>query len=102
MNQKQDLTLATFLIRPSPLFPDFRCSSKETALTKENYGSVPRVYIVCNEDNLMKADIQRWLIDHNQPDEVKVINGSDHMAMMSKPKELCSCLLEIANKYYYR
>ncbi|KAK6128664.1 hypothetical protein DH2020_037595 [Rehmannia glutinosa] len=80
---KEDLTLATFLIRPSPLFVDFRCPSKETALTKENYGSVPRVYIVCDEDNLMK-DMQRWLIDNNPPDEVKVINGSDHMAMMSK------------------
>ncbi|KAK6152708.1 hypothetical protein DH2020_012347 [Rehmannia glutinosa] len=98
LSPPEDLTLATFLIRPSPLFVDFRCPSKETVLTKENYGSVRRVYVVCDEDNLMK-DMQRWLIDNNPPDEVKVINGSDHMAMMSKPHDLCSCLLEIGNKY---
>ncbi|KAI3462781.1 hypothetical protein Pfo_019444 [Paulownia fortunei] len=99
LSPPEDLTLATFLIRPSPLYDDFHCSSKETALTKENYGSVPRVYVVCDQDNLMKEDMQRWLIGNNPPDEVKVIKGSDHMVMMSKPQDLCSCLLEVGNKY---
>lgn len=96
---KQDLTLATFLIRPSPLYDDFCCSSKETYWTKGNYGSIPRIYVVCDQDNLMTEDMQRWLIDKNPPDDVKVIKGSDHMVMMSKPHDLCSCLLEIGNKY---
>ncbi|KAL8038432.1 hypothetical protein ABFX02_11G106400 [Erythranthe guttata] len=99
LSPPEDLTLAKFLIRPSPLYRDFHCQSDETVLTKENYGSVPRVYIVCDEDNLMKEDMQRWIIRHNQPHEVKVINGSDHMAMISKPHDLCSLLLEIADNY---
>ncbi|XP_050291595.1 methyl jasmonate esterase 1-like isoform X2 [Quercus robur] len=44
-------------------------------------------------------DFQRWMIENNPADEVKVITGSDHMVMFSKPKELCSCLQEIAEKY---
>jgi hypothetical protein len=32
-------------------------------------------------------------------DEVKLINGADHMAMLSKPQELCLSLVEIAHKY---
>ncbi|GMP28137.1 hypothetical protein CsSME_00003813 [Camellia sinensis var. sinensis] len=31
--------------------------------------------------------------------EVKEIKGADHMAMFSKPREPCCCLLEIANKH---
>ncbi|KAK4477495.1 hypothetical protein RD792_016721 [Penstemon davidsonii] len=98
LSPPEDLTLAKCLIRPSPLFDDFHCSTKETALKKENYGSVPRIYIVCDQDKVMKEDMQSWLIDNNPPDEVKVIKGSDHMVMMSKPQELCSCLQEIREK----
>ena len=63
------------------------------------YGSVRRVYIVCDQDNIMKEDFQRWMIENNPTDEVKVITSFDHMVMFSKPKELCSCLQEIAGKY---
>ncbi|GFQ01932.1 salicylic acid-binding protein 2 [Phtheirospermum japonicum] len=99
LSPPEDLTLATCLIRPSPLFVDFQKSSKETALTRGNYGSIPRAYVVCDQDNCMKEEMQRWLIDNNPPNEVKVIRGSDHMAMMSKPNDLCSFLLEIGDKY---
>ncbi|XP_030973728.1 methylesterase 10-like isoform X2 [Quercus lobata] len=58
-----------------------------------------RVYIVCDQDNIIKEDFQRWMIENNPADEVKVITGSDHMVMFSKPKELSSCLQEIAEKY---
>ncbi|XWS33669.1 hypothetical protein CRYUN_Cryun22dG0102500 [Craigia yunnanensis] len=74
-------------------------SIKATAVTKEKYGLVHRVYIVCNKDNLIKEDFQRWMIENNPPDEVKLISGADHMVMFSKPKELSSCLQEIAEKY---
>nr|XP_023926575.1 polyneuridine-aldehyde esterase-like isoform X1 [Quercus suber]XP_023926576.1 polyneuridine-aldehyde esterase-like isoform X1 [Quercus suber] len=46
-----------------------------------------------------EEDFQRWMIENNPADEVKVITGSDHMVMFSKPKELCLCLQEIAEKY---
>ncbi|XP_058081450.1 methyl jasmonate esterase 1-like isoform X1 [Magnolia sinica] len=95
--QRQDLTLATMLVRVGSLFEED--ISAENMLTVENYGSVSRVYIVCKEDELMEEDLQNWIIKNNPTDEVKAIEGSDHMVMLSKPKELCACLLEIAGKY---
>ncbi|XP_058081451.1 methyl jasmonate esterase 1-like isoform X2 [Magnolia sinica] len=94
---KEDLTLATMLVRVGSLFEED--ISAENMLTVENYGSVSRVYIVCKEDELMEEDLQNWIIKNNPTDEVKAIEGSDHMVMLSKPKELCACLLEIAGKY---
>lgn len=39
------------------------------------------------------------MIEHNRPNKVKFIKGSDNMVMMSKPKELLAQLLDIAKKY---
>nr|XP_023926577.1 polyneuridine-aldehyde esterase-like isoform X2 [Quercus suber] len=95
----EDLTLAMSLVRPYCLYGDDALLLKESELTKEKYGSVSKVYIVCDQGNIMKEDFQRWMIENNPADEVKVITGSDHMVMFSKPKELCLCLQEIAEKY---
>ncbi|XP_077233550.1 polyneuridine aldehyde esterase-like [Tasmannia lanceolata] len=95
--QPKDHTLATMLVRPSSMYVDD--ISNESMLSEENYGSVGRVYIVCKEDKLMNIDFQRWIIKNNPVKEVKEIEQSDHMAMLSKPQELCLCLLEIAEEY---
>ena len=87
------------LLRPFRLYNDAELLLKETEVTKEKYGWVRRVYIVCDQDNIMNEDFQRWMIENNPTDEVKVITSFDHMVMFSKPKELCSCLQEIAGKY---
>jgi pimeloyl-ACP methyl ester carboxylesterase len=87
------------LLRPFRLYNDAELLLKETEVTKEKYGSVRRVYIVCDQDNIMNEDFQRWMIENNPTDEVKVITGSDHMVMFSKPNELFSCLQEIVGKY---
>ncbi|XP_077224363.1 salicylic acid-binding protein 2-like isoform X1 [Tasmannia lanceolata] len=93
----EDLTLATTLIRVASFFlEDLR---KGPIFSKENYGSVSRVYIVCDEDKTITEDFQRWMIENNPVKEVKVIQGSDHMPMFSKPQELCNHLLEIAKAY---
>ncbi|CAK7339433.1 unnamed protein product [Dovyalis caffra] len=97
--REEDLTLAMSLLRPHPLFSD-EATQKKLGFTKEKYGSIPRAYIVCDEDVIMKEDLQRWMIENNPPDEVMVVPGSDHMLMLSKPQETCSCLLEIAKKYF--
>lgn len=70
-------------------------------LSGENYGSVARVYIVSKQDKLYTEDYQRWIIENNPPKEVKEIEGSDHMLMLSKPQDLCNCLLEIAETYVW-
>ena len=91
--------LAMSLVRPFRLYSDDALLLKESELTKEKYGSVRRVYIVCDQDNIVNEDFQKWMIENNPADEVKVITSSDHMVMFSKPKELCLCLQEIAEKY---
>ncbi|KAK3222985.1 hypothetical protein Dsin_010010 [Dipteronia sinensis] len=100
MNRKiQDITLAGLLARPLPLYNDEAMWNKAMALTKDKYGSVHRVFIVCDKDNMIQEDFQRWMIENNPTDDVKLISGSDHMPMFSKPKELCLCIQEIAEKY---
>lgn len=84
------------LVRPYPLYDDEAGLVNDTALTKENYGSVRRVYVVVEDDYTVKEEIQRWLIENNPADEVRVISGADHMVMFSKPQELSSCLLGLA------
>ncbi|XP_060174414.1 methyl jasmonate esterase 1-like isoform X1 [Lycium barbarum] len=96
---KVDLALATTLMRPLYLYTD-EDMSKELKLSHKNYGSVSRVFILSNEDKVVTRDLQEWMIERNPPDEVEVIEGSDHMVMMSKPVELFVHFLHIAKKYY--
>lgn len=95
LSPPEDLTLATLLVRPFPIYSSLE-TEKAVIVTKEKYGSVRRIYIVCDQE---KDPRQTWMIENNPVDEVMVISGSDHMAMFSKPQELCSCLLEIGDKY---
>ncbi|KAJ9669961.1 hypothetical protein PVL29_026497 [Vitis rotundifolia] len=98
LSPPEDLTLATTLVRPSKLFRGENLL-KETTVTREKYGTVHRVYIVCDKDNILNEDFQRWMIKNNPPDEVKMILGSDHMPMFSKPLDLCAYLQEIVESY---
>ncbi|KAL5557145.1 hypothetical protein UlMin_039381 [Ulmus minor] len=96
LSPPEDLVLALSLVRAIIMLST---PPKEVEYTKEKYGSVCRVYLVCNQDNVNKPDFQRWMIENNPPDEVKVIENSDHMVMFSRPLELCSCLQDIAARY---
>ena len=93
----QDLALGTVLMRPVRLFIE-EDMSNELMLSKK-YASVKRVFIISEEDKLGKRDFQLWMIEKNPPDAVKEIKGSDHMVMISKPKELWVHLQAIAEKY---
>ncbi|XP_077224477.1 salicylic acid-binding protein 2-like [Tasmannia lanceolata] len=73
---------------------------KTPMFLRERFGSVAKVYIRCDQDKAVTEDFQRWMIENNPVKEVKVIQGSDHMPMFSKPKELCNYLLEIAQTYF--
>lgn len=93
----KDLELAKIVGRPgSPYQQDL---SKARNFSDEGYGSVTRVFIVCDEDKAMTLEHQRWMIENNPPKDVWEIKGSDHMPMFSMTKQLCVSLLEIANKY---
>ncbi|KAF2283666.1 hypothetical protein GH714_013586 [Hevea brasiliensis] len=54
------------LVRPSPLFFDPAAAHYEMIFTKERYGSVHRVYIVCDKENDV---VQRLMIENNPHDE---------------------------------
>lgn len=85
------------LVRVGPAVTSNLTGTK--SLTKEGYGSVTRVYIVCREDKGLTEDFQRWIIENFPVTEVMEIEDTDHMPMFSKPLELCDRLLKIADKY---
>jgi pimeloyl-ACP methyl ester carboxylesterase len=93
----QDLELVKILIRTGSLF--LEDLSEADNFSKERYGSVPRACIVSNDDLAIPIEYQEWMIQNAGIDEVKLINGADHMVMLSKPQELCLSLVEMADKY---
>lgn len=81
------------MVRPASIFQEDL--SSKSAFSKERYGSVDKVFIICGEDCVFTADFQRWMVENSQVKEVMEIKEADHMAMLSKPKELCQCLEQI-------
>ncbi|KAK6922989.1 Alpha/beta hydrolase fold-1 [Dillenia turbinata] len=99
LSSQEDVSLATLLMRPHAITQSEEILPRETSVTKERCGSVRRVYIVGDEDKMIKVDFQKWLMEKISTDQVKVIIGSDHMAMLCKPLELCVCLQQITDTY---
>ncbi|KAM3269315.1 methyl jasmonate esterase 1 [Capsicum chacoense] len=93
----QDWALATTVVRPLYLY-SLDDISKEIVLSSKRYGSVRRAYIVAAEDKALSKEFQQSMIEKNPPDQVEEISGSDHAPMMSKPGQLFTLLMRIANK----
>ncbi|KAF5763675.1 putative alpha/beta hydrolase-1 [Helianthus annuus] len=94
----EDRELAKALMRPSSLFSKDLKTNAEI-FTKRGFGSIRRVYVVCDEDNTIKKGFQQWMIDNNPVDEVKELKHVDHMPMLCDPKQLSVCLLNIVDQY---
>ncbi|KMT09377.1 hypothetical protein BVRB_6g134690 [Beta vulgaris subsp. vulgaris] len=92
---QEDLEIAKKLVKPDGLFCEDL--AKDSLFTEERFGAVKRVFVMCEEDELMKPDFQKWIIETNPPHQVKSIPKADHMVMISKPRELSLSLLEISN-----
>ncbi|KAL0733770.1 hypothetical protein Bca4012_009980 [Brassica carinata] len=76
----------------------YRLSGRDKKLSEEGYGSVTRIiYILCGKDLAVPEDYQRWMINNFPVNEVMEIKDAYHMAMFSKPRELCALLLEISD-----
>ncbi|CAL5195316.1 unnamed protein product [Lathyrus oleraceus] len=100
LSPPEDLTLALSLVRPVPIYKDVELLKKETAVTNDRNGRVPKIFIISKSDNLVTEDLQKWMIERSGPfAEVKVIKDSDHMVVFSKPNKLTSILLKIAQKF---
>ncbi|XP_010531231.1 PREDICTED: methylesterase 9-like [Tarenaya hassleriana] len=93
----EDLELAKTLVRTAP-YVSSNLTGKRS-LTKEGYGSVARVYIICGEDKAIPEEGQRWMIENFPVDEVMEIRDADHMPMFSTPRQVCELLSKIADKY---
>ncbi|KAL2333623.1 hypothetical protein Fmac_014836 [Flemingia macrophylla] len=94
----EDQELAKTLIRPGSLF--IQDLSQQKTFSKQGYGSVPLAFIVCTEDLANPLKFQLWMIQNVGTNvDVLEIKGADHMAMLSKPHQLCDFLLHIATKY---
>ncbi|CAK9320363.1 unnamed protein product [Citrullus colocynthis] len=93
----EDLELAKTLVRPSSVFQENL--SKANNFSEEKFGKVTKVYVICSEDKILEKQFQEWLIQNSGIKNVMEIEGADHMAMFSKPQQLCQCLLHIAKKY---
>lgn len=88
------------LLRPTRTYGDEELLLEETRVTRDNYQTVAKVYVMCKQDKVLKPDLQLSMIERNPPNDVKVIADADHMPMFSKPQELFSHLQDIANTYY--
>ncbi|KAE8699982.1 putative Methyl esterase 10 [Hibiscus syriacus] len=97
LSPKEDIELALTLQRQGKWF--IKDLSDESLLSEEKFGSVDRVYIVCEDDLLMKHSLQKWYIENSPTADVKFIAGADHMPMFSKPHEVCKFLQEVAARY---
>ncbi|VYS53284.1 unnamed protein product [Arabidopsis thaliana] len=93
----EDLELGLLLKRPSSLFINELSRMKN--FSEKGYGSVPRAYIVCKEDNIISEEHQRWMI-HNYPANLVIeMEETDHMPMFCKPQLLSDHLLAIADNF---
>ncbi|KAM0946534.1 putative alpha/Beta hydrolase [Dioscorea sansibarensis] len=84
------------LLRPTKLF--LKELANKSLLTKERFGSVERVYIICKEDDMLQ-DLQEWMIEKAAIKHVMAIEACDHMPMLCQPQMLLNCLLEVVLKY---
>ncbi|CAK8560002.1 unnamed protein product [Lathyrus sativus] len=97
LSPSKDLTLALSLVRPVPIYKDVELLKKETAVTNDRNGRVPKIFIISKSDDLVTEDFQKWMIETSGPfAEVNVIEDSDHMVMFSKPNMLTSILLNMS------
>ncbi|KAJ0909472.1 putative polyneuridine-aldehyde esterase [Helianthus annuus] len=94
----EDRELAKALMRPSSIFSKDLKTNAEM-FTKGRFGSVRRVYVICDEDNTIKKGFQQWMLDNNPVDEVKELKHVDHMPMLCDPMQLGVCLLNIVDQY---
>jgi pimeloyl-ACP methyl ester carboxylesterase len=87
----QDITLAERLLRSMPVFDE------AVIYSSENYGRVPRAFIVAKQDKAIWEELQRKMIADNPPDRVYELEESDHSPFFSCPARLARILQEISS-----
>ena len=75
-------------LRPQPALP----AEEPLQLTPERFGSVPRAYVECLQDNALPLKFQRFMTAHLPCDAVFTID-SDHSPFVCRPDEFTQVLL---------
>lgn len=88
----KDVALATVSIRPVPFGPVM----ERISLSPQNYGTIPRYYVLTTEDRALTSAVQENLVKLNPPNQVFRLKGSDHSPFFSKPQALYKLLVEIS------
>ncbi|KAJ9184916.1 hypothetical protein P3X46_004601 [Hevea brasiliensis] len=91
----EDCKLATMLLRKGSLFQSIL--AKREKFTKEGYGSIKRIYVYTDSDEIFKPYFHSWQIENYKPDKVYKIEGGDQKLMLSKTNELAQILNEVAD-----
>lgn len=86
-----DVTLARSLLRPEPLAPIM--TPLDTS--EENFGTIPRVYISCQQDQAITPEIQQAMHENLPCEEVRTLDTS-HSPFLSAPEALVDHLDDIA------
>jgi pimeloyl-ACP methyl ester carboxylesterase len=81
---------AMSLLVPEPIIP----ASTPLQVTTDRWGSVPRSYIVCNEDRAISPAKQRTMIGAVGVDQVREMDSS-HSPFFSQPDRLAGMLIDL-------
>ncbi|CAK8539783.1 unnamed protein product [Lathyrus sativus] len=74
LSPPEDFSLAMSLLRPMNTFDDQELFKEQTTVTKDNLGSVAKVFVVGKEDKMLTQ---------NPGNDAKVIPDADHMILKS-------------------
>ncbi|KAJ8446636.1 hypothetical protein Cgig2_002798 [Carnegiea gigantea] len=64
----EDVELGKLLVKKEKLFT--KDLAKEGQLTTERFEKVDRVYVICEDDEMLKPDFQQWMIDRSPPSQL--------------------------------
>uniref|UniRef100_A0A0D9XRH6 AB hydrolase-1 domain-containing protein n=1 Tax=Leersia perrieri TaxID=77586 RepID=A0A0D9XRH6_9ORYZ len=98
---RMDITLGKSLLRVGSTFVEDLQVQKP--FSEDRYGSVRKVYIICKQDKTIPEEFQRKMVENGggRPvDEVREIDGADHMAMLSAPDHVVDCIANVAEMYH--
>ena len=88
----EDICLARNCLNPTPISP----FPEMLNLSKRNYGSIPRYYIIAESDKALPRSMQATMVDQNPPHKVITLLHSDHSPSFSDPSNLVDVFISIA------
>jgi pimeloyl-ACP methyl ester carboxylesterase len=89
---EEDIALAECLLTPEPTLP----TGTPLSLTDAGFGSVPRFYIECTDDNAVPIGLQRRMQSYWPCRGVGSLDA-DHSPFFSAPRHLTDCIVGLTS-----